>query len=184
MESTEWIETTLGVKLTPFQARCIEMLGWIAGGIHNAPIDWKRKGVTWAYGVSGFSVVWKHDHMATWDTSKLTWLVMGCCEARIRLEISVANLSSLRLSFWQRQAEGKMSQRHPSLDEFVAAFRNDIPSDHPILYRNHPEHLLTCPQCHGEADDTERPCGYCDGRGKVTVTQAQDYRPTTPQELL
>lgn len=138
MDSTEWVEKTLRLQPTPFQARCIEILGWISGGIHNAPIDWE-KGVQWTYGASGFSVVWKHDHLATWDTCKLTWLVMGCCAARIRLEISVANLSSLRLSFWQRQAEGRISKRHPSLDEFIESFRDEIPFDHPVLYRNHPE---------------------------------------------
>jgi hypothetical protein len=41
----------------------------------------------------------------------------------------------MRLSFWQRTATGDMVARHPNLDEAVAAFREYLPADHRIIYR-------------------------------------------------
>jgi hypothetical protein len=108
-------------KLTPFQARVAHILGIVGGGIYNAPVAHDK--INWEYGFDGVSVTWQHEGLATWDGSGLTALVFLCHEARIRCAIDPAGPHMLRLSFWQRAAEGGMSERHPNLNEAVEAFR-------------------------------------------------------------
>ena len=108
-------------KLSPFQARVMNILGIVGGGIYNAPIAYDR--IDWDRGFHGVSVTWRYRGFATWDGCDLTMLVFLCHEARIRCEIDPAGPHMLRLSFWQRAAEGDICERHPNLDEAVAAFR-------------------------------------------------------------
>lgn len=118
-------------KLDEFQARVMDILGIVFGGIYNAPISWV--GVDWHYGGTGVSVVLTGTRcMATWDFSELTRFVFLCHEARIRGQIEPGGFKSFRLSFWRRTTEGRISQRHPNLDEAVADFRSWLPPDHRI----------------------------------------------------
>jgi hypothetical protein len=121
-------------KLSAIQAKAMDILGMVFGGIYNAPIAWDS--VEWEYGGAGVSVTLTHPRsLATFDFYELTNLVFLCHEARIRCQIEPGGFRSFRLSFWQRKAEGDMSRRHPSLDEAVAAFRKYLPADHRIIYR-------------------------------------------------
>jgi len=120
-------------KLSEFQAKVMDILGMVGGGIYNAPIAYGS--IDWAYGFNGVSVVWKWSDLSTWDFGRLTQLVFLCHEARIRCEINPAGPHMLRLSFWQRKATGDIAVRHPNLDEAVAAFKQYLPVDHRILYR-------------------------------------------------
>lgn len=119
-------------KLTQFQAKVMDILGMVFGGIYNAPITWDS--VDWNYG-GGISVIVSGNGFSTFDFSRLTNLVFLCHEARIRGEIDPANFSRLRLSFWQRKPSGGMGESHPNLDEAVSAFRAYLPADHRIIYR-------------------------------------------------
>lgn len=134
-EDVQWVECTLGITLTPFQARVTMILGILAGGIHNAPVSWDE--VRWVYGNNGVAVPWDHGHIATFDTCKLTLLVYLCCEARIRLQIDAIAVRQLRFGFWQRTDHASTSKGHPTMDEFLADFRAWIPHDHPIYFANH-----------------------------------------------
>lgn len=118
-------------KLSEFQAKVIHICGMVGGGIYNAPIGWS--GVIWDFG-TGMAVPWRSG-MATFDFAPLTRLVFLCHEARIRCEIDVHGPRLLALKFWQRRKGGDMSERHPNLDEAVAAFWTFMPKDHQIIYR-------------------------------------------------
>lgn len=123
-------------KLTPFQARVMDIVGMVGGGIYNAPIAWDS--VDWQFG-SGIALIWHQGNgFSTFDFNRLTLLVFLCHEARIRCEIEVAAPRMFRLMFWQRKATGGMSERHPNLDEAVQAFREYLPTDHNIIYRETP----------------------------------------------
>jgi hypothetical protein len=121
--------------LTEFQARVTDILGMVFGGIYNAPISWKT--AAWNYGGhdSVSVVAWAGGGFSTYDFNKMTMLVFLCHEARIRAELDPAGPKRLRLSFWQRAADGEMHAQHPNLDEAVAAFRAYLPGDHRIIYR-------------------------------------------------
>ncbi len=120
-------------KLTPFQARVIDIVGMVGGGIYNAPIC-SAEHIDWHYGFNGVSLTWGRE-MATWDFAQLSMLVFLCHEARIRCSIEAVAPRTMRLSFWQRAHEGDVARRHPSLDEAVKMFREYLPADHRILYR-------------------------------------------------
>jgi hypothetical protein len=123
-------------QLSEFQAKVVDIIGMVGGGIYNATVSHGSIDYEWGFG--GMSVVWKHPQFATWDFNQLTMLVFLCHEARIRCEIDPAGPHMLRLSFWQRNATGDISTRHPNLDEAVAMFRKYLPADHRIIYREPP----------------------------------------------
>lgn len=119
-------------QLSPFQARVMDILGMVGGGIYNAPIAWES--VIWNYG-RGLSVIWHQGNgLATFDFNFLTRLVFLCHEARIRCEIENGGPRMFRLSFWQRSATGGMAERHPNLEEAIAEFREYLPNDHRIIF--------------------------------------------------
>lgn len=122
-------------KLTEFQAKVIDIIGMVGGGIYNAPINWEK--IEWGSGIrhSGMFVPWRDGRMATFDFYPLTLLVLLCHEARIRCEIMATSAGNFRLSFFQRSHEGGMAARHPNIDEAVATFREYLPADHRIIYR-------------------------------------------------
>lgn len=122
-------------KLSEFQAKVMDILGMVGGGIYNAPINWEK--VQWGAGVrhSGMFVPWRDGRMSTFDFYPLTNLVFLCHEARIRCEIRAKAAGHFELSFFQRSHEGGMSERHPNLDEAVAAFREYLPAGHRVFYQ-------------------------------------------------
>lgn len=122
-------------ELTDFQKRVVDIVGMVGGGIYNAPISTK---VDWEYGYNGVAFTWYRE-MASFDFNQLTLLVFLCHEARIRCQVESAGPKLLRLSFWQRKATGDMAVRHPNLEEAVANFREYLPADHRIIYRESSE---------------------------------------------
>lgn len=52
-----------------------------------------------------------------------------------------------------------------------------------VLDLHSPESKVACPACGGECS-LDDPCSYCDNARRVSVTAAQDYRPTLPQDRL
>lgn len=120
--------------LSPFQAKVMDILGIVFGGIYNAPIAWGS--VQWNYGGHGLAVTLTHSNgLSTFDNSALTKLVFLCLEARIRGQVQPGGFKSITLSFWQREGAGAMHTRHPNLDEAVKEFRDYMPIDHRIFYR-------------------------------------------------
>lgn len=120
-------------RLSPFQARVFDIIGIVGGGIYNAPISWAR--VRWDWG-GGVSVIWR-GCLASWDFSDLTWLVLLCHEARIRVSIEPLARQYLRLAFHQRAGSGGIARRHPDLDEAVTDFYQRVPAGHPIRAHGH-----------------------------------------------
>lgn len=119
--------------LSRFQAKVMDILGMVGGGIYNAPINWEK--VKWSAGGRGMFVPWRDGRMSTFDFYALTNLVLLCHEARIRCEIRAKAAGHFELSFFQRCHEGGMAGRHPNIDEAVAAFREYLPPDHRIIYQ-------------------------------------------------
>lgn len=116
-------------ELNPFQRRAFDILGIIGSGIYNAPISWDT--VYWT--PRAISVSWRKT-MATFDFTALTQFVFLCHDARIRGDIGPRG-RYLEVHLSERTASGAMHERHPSLEEAVAAWRVDVPLYHPITYR-------------------------------------------------
>lgn len=115
--------------LSPFQRRAIDILGIVGNGIYNAPLAWGT--VVWD--PRFISVKWRNG-MSTFDFMALTRFVFLCHEARIRGDIHPA-MHHLEITLSERSHEGDIARRHPSLDEAVAAWREEFPTTHSIVYR-------------------------------------------------
>lgn len=61
--------------------------------------------------------------LSTWDFNLLTQLVVLCHDEAIRLEISPCSNTSLKLLFHERQREGRMYERHPTIEDAIAMIR-------------------------------------------------------------
>jgi hypothetical protein len=118
--------------LTDDQARIMDIVGMVGGGIYNAPINWEK--VDWRYG-GGVAVPFRDGRFSTFDFYALTQLVFLCHEARIRCEVRAQASGHFMLIFHPRRHEGGMASRHPNLDEAVAAFREYLPANHRIIYQ-------------------------------------------------
>jgi hypothetical protein len=118
-------------KLTEAQARACEILGIVGGGIYNAPITWES--VDWMSG-RGISVTW-HGSLATFDFVNLTNFVLLCHEGRMRGNISSSGPRSIRLTLSQRTPDGCSMDRHPGVDEMLAAFKAQLGSNHRVSCR-------------------------------------------------
>lgn len=118
--------------LSPLQAKAMDILGMVYGGIYNAPIVWDK--VEWNTG-GGVWVTARDNGLATFDFAQLTRLVFLAHEARIRVEIRAKARGYFEISFFTRTHEGGMALRHPNLAEALADFRAYLPADHRILYR-------------------------------------------------
>lgn len=140
-------------KLSDFQAKVIDIVGMVGGGIYNAPICQADK-IQWRYGFGGMSLTWNRE-LSTWDFEKLTLLVFLCHEARIRCELEAVAPRTMRMSFWQRKATGDVSVRHPNLTEAVNAFFAYLPADHRIRYQD--EENLQRARVPGEHKTEEKP---------------------------
>lgn len=123
-------------KLTDFQAKVMDILGMVCGGIYNAPISWdKVEWNCWA----GLSVILRDGRLATYDFYQLTRLVFLCHEARIRCELTAHTRGYFRIMFHPRVHEGGMTTRHPNLDEAVIDLREYLPAGHRIFYQESPQ---------------------------------------------
>lgn len=109
----------------------MDILGIVGNGIYNAPISWDT--VFWRSRM--VAVTWRNS-LATFDFTALTRFVFLCHEARIRGEISSKGFRHIEIHLSERVAAGSIGNRHPNLDEAVAAFRQEFPADHSINYRN------------------------------------------------
>ena len=73
--------------------------------------------------------------MGTFDNTSLTNLVFLCHEARIRGCIVPRTFRHVEIMLSERKAEGLMHDRHPNLDEAIAAWRENFSSDHSIAFK-------------------------------------------------
>lgn len=115
--------------LNPFQRRAMDILGIVGGGIYNAPISWDAMQWSAKYVV----VPWRNP-LSTWDFSALTLFVFLCHEARIRGEVAARGFRYVEISLHERVADGGSMRRHPTLDEAIASFREQLGDNHPIAY--------------------------------------------------
>lgn len=115
--------------LNAFHRRAFDILGIVGGGIYNCPINWHS--LVWH--PKFIAVKWRNG-LATFDFAGLTRFVFLCHEARIRGDIH-PSMRALEIHLSEREAEGDIGQRHPNLDEAVAAFREELGVDHSIKYR-------------------------------------------------
>lgn len=87
------------------------------GGEHHFP----RTGINrWG---DGFCILHDQGDLATYDYNQLTKLVLMGHERCIRVSIQPHAFKTVRISIWQREREGSISHRHPTIEQAIEAFR-------------------------------------------------------------
>ena len=96
----------------------IQFFAQLFHGEHHIPHG--SKGVK-EFG-AGWCVNTSHD-FATFDSNELTRLVFMAHDRAVRVEIRPASPQYLKICIWQRQRDGDLYHRHPTLEQGVAQWR-------------------------------------------------------------
>ena len=81
-------------------------------GEHHFPAKMKPYGEGWSMSHYG--------SMATFDDNELTRLVLMAHSHCIRVEVAQGGPDRLRISIWKRGREGRMYERHPTIEQVLA----------------------------------------------------------------
>lgn len=130
--SAEWLESELAASermsvgkwkkpvLNDFHRRAIGALARGMGcGIYNVPANWKKAEFHPRY----LRVVIRCTGWATFDFSELTRLVLVAHEESIRVDLAPKARDYMAVFFSPREREGSSMERHPTIEEAIARFR-------------------------------------------------------------
>jgi len=101
------------MKLTEEEAR--DFFAAFYRGEHHFPSKLKPYGDGWSMSQFG--------SLATFDGDGLTRLVLLAHERCIRVQIEQGGPNRLRIAIHKREREGRMYERHPTIEQAIEAFR-------------------------------------------------------------
>jgi hypothetical protein len=106
------------------QWECAKLAARIHGGFHH------MAEVKQAY--TGIKVQTHPHHLATYDYNNLTELVFAAHDACIRIEMAQGGPGRVALLLHKRhKRDGSMFERHPTLEQAVASWRERNPASQP-----------------------------------------------------
>jgi hypothetical protein len=121
----DWIKSALKITdISPLGEETANILGELYLGIYHLEshqlkkVDWSQR--------DKIDVVLGWQSFSTYDNDKLTKLCFLAHHRAVRVEIYPHSFKYLRLVFSRRQRLGAMHERHPSLDQAVAAFLQHV----------------------------------------------------------
>lgn len=123
----EWLEEQLKYKnsdlvMSEFGKLVADILGNLYDGLHHMrDTSLFHERTDWS-GKLNIEVVIQQS-LSTYDFKNLTELLILCHDNAVRLEINGASRGYVRLYFHPRKREGKVSQRHPTLEEQIQQVR-------------------------------------------------------------
>lgn len=122
MTAAEWVQRALKRDLTDFQARATNLLCRAMGcGPYDLGNTFEK--ADWQHGFGVRFPLYAKGGLSTFDGSKLTTLVIGAHEEAIRVEIEPLNFSHIAVCMWQRQREGGICKRHPTIEQAIESYR-------------------------------------------------------------
>ena len=108
----------IGVEpLAPLEDRVRAVLATAFRGIHHVP-GWRQRK---PFG-EGLTVTVIAD-LSTFDGDYLTRLVVAAHEECVRMTVDPGGPRRLCLRFWSRMREGRLYERHPTIEQAVASVR-------------------------------------------------------------
>jgi hypothetical protein len=113
----DWIKSNREPRLCKFGEKVADILDEVFAGIYHIDRAVMKPGVQWDSDrlieiVIGYG-------LSTFDSNKLTHLVVMAHAHCVRLEISAATHGYLRLSFSSRSLSGSIMDRHPTLADHI-----------------------------------------------------------------
>lgn len=113
-----WVARHTKQTLSPLGIEVANLLGYVGGGIYNAPINHRR--VNWEDDFC-VSVVWNRD-LTNWDRCDLSLLWVECMRRMLRFEIEAAAPGRLRLIFHKRHTRdmsAPLYKRIPDCEQMI-----------------------------------------------------------------
>lgn len=122
----DWIEKSLKYdgKMSKLGKNVADLLGELFHGIYHLDMSQLRK-VDWGNSYC-IEFLLGGKTISTCDYDELTRLVFLAHHMAIRVELSPYAFKYIMLRFHQRNRDGDFSQRHPSLEEAVNEFKNQV----------------------------------------------------------
>ena len=115
----EWLDA----ELSPLGRKVADILGQVWGGIYHIDNRWLRR-VNWKH--AWVVEITLREEMSTYDPDRLTRLVALCHDAAVRMNIRAATHGYLTLTFHQRQRDGVLCERHPTMEAAIESIRKQI----------------------------------------------------------
>lgn len=117
---SEWL-VAQGKDMSPLGVKVADILGQAFLGIYHIEkialkTDWFNK--YW------IEVTGLHS-LSTFDNELLTVLVVLCHDECIRMNVEPAGSRNLRLIFHQRQRDGRISERMPTMEDHIESIRKN-----------------------------------------------------------
>ncbi len=109
------------------------------GGDHKLPGEVSSCGIGWK--IKDF-----RSSFSTFDGNTLTKLVLMAHDKCVRVDIQPLNENTVELCIWQRQREGSVDQRHPTIEQAVSSFRGEKHCDDSEILKNILEGLASLNQ--------------------------------------
>jgi len=109
------------------QWECAEMLADLYGGFHHLYTDIKDHGY-------GIEISVPFFRLATFDFSALTIAVFMAHDRMIRLSLGQSGPHMVKLVLHKRhKRDGRFHERHPTIDDALASYRESFPADTPPI---------------------------------------------------
>ncbi|MBA4718948.1 MAG: hypothetical protein HRO68_07610 [Nitrosopumilus sp.] len=109
-----------GKELSSLAKKSLIILSYMFGGLHNFPSTQKEK---FEYSKESCIRGTLFGGMSTFDSDKLTTLVILAHELAVRVDVKPCSFRYLDIFFSERQREGRFYERHPSIEEAVKNLR-------------------------------------------------------------
>lgn len=122
----EYIKEHICPEISEFGSQVANILGYVYKGIYHIPQESLKK-AHWQG--NGYVEITINESLATYDYDRLTQLVVLCHDGAVRMEISAVRAARLRLIFHKRQREGRLFDRHPTIEDAVKAIREAFDKD-------------------------------------------------------
>lgn len=116
----EWLQERNSENISPLGIKVANLLGDVFEGLYHLSDNTLNK-VDWT---DTFCISVNIEKcLCTWDFDHLTRLVVLCHDRCIRMEINSKNMQYIGLMFHERQREGHMDQRHPTIENAIMNIR-------------------------------------------------------------
>lgn len=117
--AVRWLRSIGKTEISEFGAKVADFVDWWQYGIYHLDGPCKRADWTNPYHIE----IVVYGGLSTFDGNELTRLVVGAHDRCIRVELNGAAPRYLRIYFHPRKHNGYVYDRHPSLENHVAAIR-------------------------------------------------------------
>lgn len=117
----DWVRDAMRIEeMSSLGKKVADILGNVYLGIYHVKqkdldkVDWKNE---------RYIVIRIRDELSTYDLNRLTLLVIACHEQAVRVQISGRAKNYLELMFHERRRNGNSFERHPTIEQAIASYR-------------------------------------------------------------